>query len=355
MQTLLRKIGFEVEFTAPVDPLPAIQRTLARMGRVDVQNYGHYRHSTGEVWDLKRDSSCGGYGPTSGYEVASPIIRTYEDLVKSSKIVDIIKLAGGTVNDKCGFHVHIDMNGIQTEEFIRVMRFMSRYEDAMFLLADQSRQNNNYCQKLSKSPEYGTRKSPLVEVRNYEFTTSQSWKGAWAGKHYWLNGTHLSGQGTLEFRLMASHLEAEYIVGWILFLLHSVDYLLKIKTVGWGKAKCATERDLLQTMLGQAGFYGPFNSRDKVTIVAARKWALSTYTHKVGQDDRRVKAPTITQLEALIENPTPVDPTQVSVEQAWADVNFSMPTPPRRRTPRVRRTTPPRNSGTGGTIPTVTA
>ncbi len=358
MQTLLRKIGFEVEFTAPIDPLPAVQRTLARMGQ-PVQNYGNYRHSSGHFWDLKRDSSCGGYGPNSGYEVASPIIQSYEDLVKASKIVDIIKLAGGTVNNKCGFHVHVDMNGVQTEPFIRIMRFMSRYEDAMFLLADQSRQNNTYCQKLAKSPEYGTRKSPLVEVRSHEFDLSQNWKTAWAQKHYWLNGTHLSGQGTLEFRLMASHLEAEYIVGWVLFLLHTVDYLLKMKTVGWGKAKCATERDLLQTMLGQAGFYGPFNDRDKPTIVAARKWALATYTQKVGQDDRRVKAPNITQLEALIENAEPL-PT-LTVDQALAEVNFPAPTPPtpRRRAPRVRRTPPPpppvTNTGSGWSLNVPTA
>ena len=282
MTTLARKIGFEVEFSCPVNPLSEINRVLQRMAE-PVTLAGYYRHSVGSAWDLKLDGSC-------GYEIASPIIDSYEGLVKASKIVDIVKRAGGTVNPKCGLHVHIDMNGVNSLAFGRIMRFMSRYENAFFLLADESRQNNQFCRKLS-----GQDKIFRADPTNF--------RSVWRDKHYWLNGTHLGGQGTLEFRLMASHLEPEYIVGWVLFLLHSIDYLLQGKQVSWGKAKCANDRDLLQTMLGQAGFYGPFNNRDKPTIVAARKWALSTYTSKVCQSDCRIKPLTIRQLEALAEQP----------------------------------------------------
>lgn len=304
MQTLLRKIGFEVEFAAPTNPLHGIQRDLTRQGE-PVLNAGYYRHSTGSHWDLKTDSSC-------GYEIASPIITSYNDLLKAAKIVYTIKSNGGTVNDRCGLHVHVDMNGIDGETFERIMRFMSRYEDAFFLLADRSRQNNQYCRKL--------------EGQDRRIKLGEDFRHAWNAKHYWLNGTHLRGQGTLEFRLMASHLEAEYLVGWILFLVHSVDYLIKGKTICWGKAKCASDRDLLQTMLGQAGFYGPFNDRDKPTIVAARKWAISTYTAKVAQSDKRIKGLTMAQLEALSEVPM----VATSVSQV----------PGRPRTRRATRITP---------------
>lgn len=296
MQTLLRKIGFEVEFSAPMNPLTGIQRELTRQGQ-PVVNAGYYRHSDGLHWDLKTDSSC-------GYEIASPVITDYARLLQAVKIVDVIKNNGGTVNDRCGLHVHVDMNGIDSETFERIMRFMSRYEDAFFLLADPSRQNNQYCRKLSGQDK-------LVK-QGVDF------RRAWNAKHYWLNGTHLGGQGTLEFRLMASHLEAEYIAGWVLFLVHSVDYLIKGKTICWGKAKCATDRDLLQTMLGQAGFYGPFNDRDKPTIVAARKWAISTYTAKVAQADKRIKSLSMAQLEALAETPVAPVPSPVPASVATA-------------------------------------
>ena len=88
MQTLLRKIGFEVEFSCPVNPLSEINRVLQRMAE-PVTLAGYYRHSVGSAWDLKLDGSC-------GYEIASPIIDSYESLVKASKIVDIVKRAGGT-------------------------------------------------------------------------------------------------------------------------------------------------------------------------------------------------------------------------------------------------------------------
>ena len=291
MQTLLRKIGFEVEFAATVNPLEVIHQELTSQ-RQPVVNTGHYRHSDGLHWDLKTDSSC-------GYEIASPIVTTYTQLLAATKIVDTIKNAGGTVNEKCGLHVHVDMNGIDSETFERVMRFMSRYEEAFFLLADTSRQNNQYCRKLEEQ-------AALIKQ-------GTDFRYAWNAKHYWLNGTHLRGQGTLEFRLMSSHLEAEYIMGWVLFLVHTTDYLIKGKTVCWGKAKCAGDRDLLQTMLGQAGFYGPFNDRDKPTIVAARKWAISTYTAKVAQADKRIKSLSMAQLEALAEIPiVPVVPLPTS-------------------------------------------
>ena len=310
MQQLLRKIGFEVEFTCPVNPLPLMDGYLRDIGQ-PVVNYGSYRHSDGIHWDLKRDSSC-------GYEIASPIVDTYTGLLNAAKIVNIVKRFGGTVNEKCGLHVHVDLNHITAEDFQRIMRFMSRYEDSFFLLADKWRQNNQYCRKLNGQAE---------AVKN----DPSGYRQAWNYKHFWLNGTHLRGQGTLEFRLMASHLEAEYIVGWTLFLVHTIDYLLKGKTVSWGQAKCASDRDLLQTMLGQAGFYGPFDNRDKPTIVAARKWALGTYTAKVGQDDRRIKVPTMEQLASISE--TPVD-SSTSMDRGLSTV--TSPTP-RRRAARVRR------------------
>lgn len=281
MQTLLRKIGFEVEFASVSNPLRSIEQDLSAQGE-RVYNAGYYRHSNGTTWDLKTDSSC-------GYEIASPVITTYDHLVKAAKVVEVIKRHGGFVNEKCGLHVHIDMNHIDAATFERVMRFMSRYENAFFLLADQTRQSNQYCRKLDGQP--------ARIKRGADFRTT------WTNKHYWLNGTHLGGQGTLEFRLMASHLQAEYIVGWVLFLVHTVDYLIKGKKVAWGKATCKSDRDLLQTMLGQAGFYGPFDNRDKDTIVVARKWAIGAYTTKVGQTDTRVKAPTLNQFEALVETP----------------------------------------------------
>jgi hypothetical protein len=302
MQTLLRKVGFEVEFAAPANPLPGIYRDLNRQGQ-PVTNAGFYRHSTGTHWDLKTDSSC-------GFEIASPIISDYAQLIQAVKITDIIKSNGGTVDARCGLHVHVDMNGIDSETFERVMRFMSRYENAFFLLADSSRQNNTYCRKLNGQDK--------------AIKDGADFRSAWHAKHYWLNGTHLRGQGTLEFRLMASHLDAEYIAGWVLFLIHTVDYLIKGKTICWGKAKCASDRDLLQTMLGQAGFYGPFENRDKPTIVAARKWAISTYTTKVAQTDKRIKRLDMTQLEALVEAPLVQTPETQPAEP-------SRPSRPRRR------------------------
>ena len=73
--------------------------------------------------------------------------------------------------------------------------------------------------------------------------------------------------------------------------------------------------------------------------MAARKWALSTYTAKVGQSDRRSKAPTIQQFEDLAERPIG---QSISLDEAFGPSPAffspsSVSSVGARPTPRVRR------------------
>lgn len=278
MQTLPRKIGVEIEFSCQRNPLVAIGAVLTGRGE-SVKVDSSYHASDGSKWDLKTDSSC-------GYEIATPAISNYSELVNAARVTELISENGGSVNDRCGLHVHVDMGNITPEKFELIMRFMARYESAFFLMAGSARQTNSFCRKLSDQVGF-VKQDP------------SRFRSAWRDKYCWLNGSHLRGIGTLEFRLMESTLDSAAIVGWVMFLLHAVEYIISGKKISWGKAQCGSDRDLLQTMLGQAGFYGPFEGRDKATIVAARKWAISTYTKKTGQVDKRVKPLTIEQLSAL--------------------------------------------------------
>lgn len=280
MQTLPRKIGVEIEFSCQRNPLAAIGTVLTGRGE-SVRVDSSYHASDGSKWDLKTDSSC-------GYEIATPAISKYSDLVNAARVTELITSNGGTVNERCGLHVHVDMGDITPEKFQLIMRFMARYENAFFLMAGPSRQSNHFCKKLAH--QVSTVKTDPARFRS-----------AWGDKYFWLNGTHLRGIGTLEFRLMESTLDSAAIVGWVMFLVHTVEYIIAGKKISWGTAKCASDRDLLQTMLGQAGFYGPFEGRDKATIVAARRWAISTYTKKISQDDKRVKPLTIDQFASLAQ------------------------------------------------------
>jgi hypothetical protein len=182
----------------------------------------------------------------------------------------------------------VDATGMTNAQIECLYRFVTRYERAFFCLAPQHRHTNRYCRSL---------KDVAPEIRKdlrKGITT--------ADRHRWVNGVALTVHSTVEFRLMASTLDPATIVGWTMFLAHLVEYIARGKKVQWGEAKAKTPRDLLQTMLGQAGFYGPFEGRSKEGAIIGRQWAVSTFTALSGTEDRRVKPLDFNLLKAMVPN-----------------------------------------------------
>ena len=280
---LPRNVGFELEFAGQSwEQIEILKARLEEIG-FSVRLDRCYVHSNGDQWHIKTDTSC-------GWEIASPILRTYDDLIKAMKVPKIVSDLGFSTNSSCGLHVHIDMIHVQSDSFNNLMRFLSRYEEAFFSLAENYRRNSTYCQPL--------RDSTVADIKAHPDYRPSALGRAWSSKHYWVNGTHLGGIGTIEFRLMSSTLKPEKIIGWIMFLLQVVNFCFKGKSVQWGSAKCANARDLIQTMLGQGGFYGPFSEADewsKTHIVLARKWAIGTFT----KGESKTKIPKMTKFTSL--------------------------------------------------------
>jgi len=232
-------------------------------------------HRTREVdyWDLKTDATC-------GWEIASPVLHTFEHVVDAANVSTIIRNCGGRVNDRCGFHVHVGMMGMTEEQLENIFRFLTRYEQAFFLIIPPSRRGNTYCKRLP-SETYN-------RIKSHRFQNDQWWLSAWPDKNVWSNGHRYPDIRTIEFRLMPGTLDVNFIIGYITFL-QCVLNVVKDKTINWGLAKSRDERSLFQTMLGQAGFYGPWITPDQKTLcITGRKWAIERYT--IANDVREMTA-----------------------------------------------------------------
>lgn len=263
--------GFEVEF-ALNNPrqLHNIATALEAEGlRVDCHE--RYRRSpvSSEVWDLKTDSSCGVRPGVQGYEAASPVISTYENLVKHAKVGAVIQQHGGVINPRCGLHVHMGVSsapGWGRAASDRLVKFLNRYEQAFYLLVPEARRSNFYCKPIPADFVNRYRRgSGLVDV--------------WRDKNTWVNFVTLSRIGTAEFRLFPGTLDPSEVVGATMFLQQVLDCVIHNgKEVNWGKASAKDNRMLFYTMLQQAGFYDSKFDPDRLKL--ARKWATTRFRHE---------------------------------------------------------------------------
>lgn len=206
-------VGVEIEFNSA--NLELLKMTTDQLG-----------------WKLMRDGSC-------GYELVSPILRTFEDLNQIDQICIAMWHCGATMDSRCGLHVHIGMQDIKDlAAKYRLFRFCEHYENVFFALAPMSRQSNRFAQRLSSTIAQGMKSGKGWKAWNAEAQSHYQW----SDRYHWVNGTNMSntavsGKKTIEFRLMESTRDSRYIKGWVATLLCVIDATHKGKRkVEWGHA-----------------------------------------------------------------------------------------------------------------------
>jgi hypothetical protein len=75
------------------------------------------------VWRVVADGSV-----SNGCEVVSPILSGNEGLQALQTVVRALKAAGATVNNTCGFHVHVDARDLKGAEVCNAVMRYARFE-----------------------------------------------------------------------------------------------------------------------------------------------------------------------------------------------------------------------------------
>ena len=102
-----RKFGVELELVE-ITREQAV-RALTGVG-IAVREEG-YNHETRRHWKIVSDSSVRG-----GFEVVSPVLQGEAGLDEVRKATTALDDMGATANRSCGYHVHLDAEGLTASD-----------------------------------------------------------------------------------------------------------------------------------------------------------------------------------------------------------------------------------------------
>lgn len=200
------KFGLEIEYRNAT--ASSVQKKLREAGITSTIE-GYHSSTNFDNWKITYDSTvASGRGRSMrGGELVSPIL-TVDRISEIDAVVNAVKLANGSVDRRCGLHVHISWENMEEDTVRSILKRYAKFEKQIDAFMPSSRRdnNNNYCRSvvgfdITESVGYATRRESKVN------TTSM--------RGY-------SRINTIEFRHHSGTLSAFKIKNWILFLMDFV-------------------------------------------------------------------------------------------------------------------------------------
>tara|TARA_R110002049_G_scaffold305552_2_gene502532 strand:- start:235 stop:906 length:672 start_codon:yes stop_codon:yes gene_type:complete len=160
---------------------------------------------------MKTDGSLDG---RYAMELVTPILQTEDDIAKLKAVIKVME-ANGTINSSCGVHCHVDVNGADSKDIKKLMKFLCKYESALeSLIAPSRRGQSRWCKSIYET------ETDLVQtfnrlnnktVRNLINNTQYAKFGRyskWNFKNFW-------SQGSFENRCHQATLNADKVEQWV--------------------------------------------------------------------------------------------------------------------------------------------
>lgn len=195
-----RRFGVEIELTALRIPDFTTDMTSYSIPFRNTDSAGSGREAL-TSWTLKRDGSVHG----QGLELVSPPLTGVKGLAQLKLVTELVKINGGKVDDSCGLHVHHSAQDLEDKHLKNLLVLWYKYQDLCYGVADPSRQNNRYCQKLA--PADFTRLHAMQRGFGAAVRQEDRYKG--------LNFASLNIHNTVEFRLLEGTLNVRKIEAWV--------------------------------------------------------------------------------------------------------------------------------------------
>jgi hypothetical protein len=169
-------------------------------------------------WKVVNDMSVRGSG-VNGLEFVSPILKGDDGLDQVRKIADALLAMGCTVNQTCGFHVHVGNHGGQLDFYKSLVKLYARFEDVLDSFMPPSRRANSatYCRSI----KLGAGRIDDCRSASEIAMTLRNASRADAPKYHKVNLVPI-GKPTVEFRHHAGTVDSAKAVNWIVKCLRMV-------------------------------------------------------------------------------------------------------------------------------------
>lgn len=216
-----RRFGIEIELNTTSniikskDQVPdgseIVAKIIQDVCNDDVSLNGWLYVNNNDSWVIKPDSTC-------GIEINSPILKGGFDLIKLCKIVEqLSKHPEITADERCSFHVHINVEDLSTYQIGTVLAWWIKCESVFFDCVPSQRKCHRHAQLI------GT--SDLFE-HNLNHDSDYLIESLSLVKYYSVNVYHLrqKRRKAIEFRIAGNEfcLNPIFVKNWIRLLLHFV-------------------------------------------------------------------------------------------------------------------------------------
>jgi hypothetical protein len=221
---------------------PTTRYIAAEIEVAEIANEGYPLSELVKRWrgSIVEDGSL----PASGFEINTAPASGDKYVQQINAICDMIHKVGGTVNTKCGLHVHVDARDFNYYDLRRLARAYAAIEPALFKMVPNSRRNSRFAKRCGMEYLDAMRwgKFPYSQVKadilksTYRLKKIDRQSGASLKKlkkskyqdarYAALNIHSWFFRGTIECRLFNGTTNADKIVNWGVMWALILDYVV---------------------------------------------------------------------------------------------------------------------------------
>jgi hypothetical protein len=177
---------------------------------VKIMKY-HHTHNN-DVWILKPDRSC-------GIEVCSPVVKGWSGLKSICEVADLFsKDSKIFADDKCSFHLHVDVSDCTKEEVAKILTYWIKCEPVFLDSVPSQRKRNKFCQCIGMTD--------LFEV-NTHWDEDLIIKKLGTNKYLTMNCEHYyrDARKTIEIRITEAGacFDPFLIKNWVRLIIHFIE------------------------------------------------------------------------------------------------------------------------------------
>lgn len=168
----------------------------------EIEDIKAWNEWVGDHWGITEDGSL----RNNGKEFLMPPNNFNNSMEMFKKLHANLSLGKEPFSDRTSIHVHVNMQNLRENEVKQIILLYALFEEYFFMIPDSGRRANIHCVPLSETflPSYYNQGLPVLH---------QKWQ-----KYSALNVKPLTEHGTLEFRHMHGHNDADKMAQWLKLL-----------------------------------------------------------------------------------------------------------------------------------------